>query len=306
MIMVVMVVTMIVVMTMMLHQKMLLLYLLLIIILFLTQGDSAYTEKSVEITELLVPESPRDGDDVTLTCKFRIAGINHRLYTVNWWRGKDQFYTYKGSSQEPKSSFSFKGITVKNEESSNESVVLKSVSEETSGLFKCEVMGEGPTFKTAVLTKSMSVVVPPERVEIRTFAYPENALYRAGDTIDLNCTARNAKPRADLTWEINGRKVRDLDLHMYPDHYDNRHRVTSTLAIRWSAPDYFERNQATVKCIADVSGHKKTATKELYLDPASSAAFNHRYASSGHHPTARLQTWTILIFTSIFINTAYL
>lgn len=36
--------------------------------------------------------------------------------------------------------------------------MLKNVSEETSGIFKCEVMGEGPSFRTAVETKAMNVV----------------------------------------------------------------------------------------------------------------------------------------------------
>ena len=64
--------------------------------------------------ELVVPESPKDGDDVTLTCSFHLVGKNHRLYTVSWWRGKDQFYTYKGTtSHDPKHAYTFRGIQVK-------------------------------------------------------------------------------------------------------------------------------------------------------------------------------------------------
>ncbi|MPC14224.1 CAD protein [Portunus trituberculatus] len=44
------------------------------------------------------------------------------------------------------------------EASTEESVVLQDVSEETSGLFKCEVMGEGPSFRTAVANKTMTVL----------------------------------------------------------------------------------------------------------------------------------------------------
>ena len=42
--------------------------------------------------------------------------------------------------------------------SSDESVVLSKVSAETSGLYKCEVMGEGPAFRTAVLTNYMQII----------------------------------------------------------------------------------------------------------------------------------------------------
>ena len=49
-------------------------------------------------------------------------------------------------------------ILLQVDESTERSVVLKNVSEETSGIFKCEVMGEGPSFRTAVETKAMNVV----------------------------------------------------------------------------------------------------------------------------------------------------
>ena len=35
---------------------------------------------------------------------------------------------------------------------------LLKVSEQTSGLYRCEVMGEGPAFKTAVESKRMTVI----------------------------------------------------------------------------------------------------------------------------------------------------
>ena len=44
------------------------------------------------------------------------------------------------------------------ESSSNESVVLANISEKTSGEYKCEVMGEGPAFRTAVANKTMKVI----------------------------------------------------------------------------------------------------------------------------------------------------
>nr|XP_045600950.1 uncharacterized protein LOC123759738 [Procambarus clarkii] len=239
-------------------------------------------DKTVEITELEVPESPRAGDDVTLTCRFKLHGNGHNLYTVNWWRGKDQFYTYKGTNLDSKHAFTFRGIQMKEEESTRESVVLKNVSEDTSGVFKCEVMGEGPSFRTAVETKVMNVIVPPRTVEVHSWADPDPPTYRAGETIQINCTARGAKPRAHIMWEINGRPVRDLNVVKYADFEDHRGRVTTTLGLRWMAPEYFHNNMARVTCRAAVAGHSTTASKDIYLDPASSAAFNHPYGSAGN------------------------
>lgn len=67
----------------------------------------------------------------------------------------------------------------------------------------------------------------------------------------------------------------------YPDFEDQRGRVTSTVRISWDPPAYFMKGIAHVACHALVGGHTTTATKEIYLDPASSAAFNHPYASAG-------------------------
>lgn len=76
-------------------------------------GNSPHSSKAVEIVELSVPRTPVIGEDVELTCRFRLRGHNHRLYTVNWWRGKDQFFTYKTNSFTPKNAYNFRGIQVK-------------------------------------------------------------------------------------------------------------------------------------------------------------------------------------------------
>ncbi|XP_063610468.1 uncharacterized protein LOC134784351 [Penaeus indicus] len=139
------------------HPKVLLTYLTTSIFLHF-HGVNSYNAKTVDITEIIVPEHPRSGDDVTLTCRFRLDGHGHRLYTVNWWRGKDQFYSYKGSNPDPKQAYHFNGINVAKDVSTDQSVVLKNVTEATSGEYKCEVIGEGPSFRTAVRAKQMNVI----------------------------------------------------------------------------------------------------------------------------------------------------
>ena len=62
---------------------------------------------------------------------------------------------------------------------------------------------------------------------------------------------------------------------------DHRGRVTSTLSLSWDPPAYFKDSVARGACHAVVGKHQTTATKDIYLDPASSAALNHLYASAG-------------------------
>lgn len=52
----------------------------------------------------------------------------------------------------------FAFLLTKVDDSTEEVVVLKNVNEDTSGVYKCEVMGEGPAFRTAVDTMEMRVV----------------------------------------------------------------------------------------------------------------------------------------------------
>ncbi|KAG0727627.1 hypothetical protein GWK47_034251 [Chionoecetes opilio] len=247
-----------------------------------------FTDKTVQITELQVPESPSAGHNVTLTCRFRLGGPGHHLYTVNWWRGKDQFYTYKGSNYDPKHAYSFRGIRVVKEASTEDSVVLLNVSEATSGVFKCEVMGEGPSFRTAVKTKLMTVTVPPRSVQIEAPGRPRPLWYRPAQDVLLNCTARGAKPRTALAWTVNGRQVRQTHLYQYADRVDKRGRVTSTLGLRWRAPDFFEGRRATVTCRASVGAYSTTTSDTVFLDTASSARYNH-YASGGYIRTTSTQ-----------------
>ncbi|XP_063610456.1 uncharacterized protein LOC134784341 [Penaeus indicus] len=298
------------------HSRLLILT-LATVTLFLRQGVDSYTDKVVDITELVVPENPRIGEDVTLTCRFRLEGHGHRLYTVNWWRGRDQFYTYKGNNADPKHSYIFEGIHVapipktsiiislslsltssQTNESTDHSVVLKNVSEITSGIFKCEVMGEGPSFRTAVKSKVMNVIVPPKQVEITSYLHPDTTLYRIGQMVQLNCTATGAKPKAHIVWEINGRPVGPKHIEYFRDIEDRRGRITSTVGVHWFAPDFFIRNKAQVACHASVGGHHAVDRKDVYFDPASSAAFNHQYASAGCQLSS---AWTILAFASILL-----
>ncbi|CAL4095958.1 unnamed protein product, partial [Meganyctiphanes norvegica] len=242
---------------------------------------SPYEEKSVEILELQIPESPKEGDNVKLTCRYRLTGDGHKLYTVNWWRGKDQFYTYKESGYDRKHAYTFAGLTVMKDASDADSVVLRNVSEKSSGEYKCEVMGEGPAFKTVVKTKDMMVIVPPSKVEIKS-GDMHKVYYSPGDVIHLNCSAKEANPKARLTWHVNGKQVTELetDHRSFPDHEDYRGHITSTLGLKWVAPRYFVDGQALVVCTATVGKHNFTDSKLLHLDPRAMQAFNQQYASA--------------------------
>ena len=80
--------------------------------LWLLIGATYTSDQMVEIVELVVPQYPKEGEDVKLHCRFRLGGSSQKLYTVNWYRGKDQFYTFEKSNYQPKRTFHFQGIDV--------------------------------------------------------------------------------------------------------------------------------------------------------------------------------------------------
>ncbi|KAG7170913.1 Cell adhesion molecule 2-like 3 [Homarus americanus] len=144
--------------------------------------------------------------------------------------------------------------------------------------------------------------VPPKQVDLSAWSNPDPLTYRSGDMVEINCTATGAKPKANIKWEINDLPVKERNLMKYSDFEDSRGRVTSKLGLRWRAPDYFRNNLARVTCIAMVGGHATRGSKNIYLDPASSAAFNHQFGAAGSQlPT----TWTILSLASILIARSF-
>lgn len=72
--------------------------------------------------------------------------------------------------------------------------------------------------------------------------------------------------------------MRSMESLPYPDYEDQVGMVSSSIGLKFLAPRYFDGHVARVVCAADVQGHRIEQKRELYLDSASSAAFNHMFA----------------------------
>lgn len=57
-----------------------------------------------------VPPVVQVGNTVHLACRFDLEGAN--LYSLNWWRGSEQFYQFSPSNPEPVIVYDSPGITV--------------------------------------------------------------------------------------------------------------------------------------------------------------------------------------------------
>ncbi|KAF2367209.1 Immunoglobulin [Trinorchestia longiramus] len=255
----------------------------------------------VEILSIEMPPLVRVGDTINLTCHFRLLGEGQKIYTVNWWRDKDQFYTYNTEKHNNKSSYQFDGIQVDEWHSTVSSVTLLNVELATSGTFKCEVMTEAPAFKTAVMYKNLTVIVPPSDVTLSP-KLPAPALYKPGEVIRRFCTATDSNPETSLQWSINGSPATSNEITERSARGDRNGLISSWVAIELVVPDHFHNGRARVSCSATINGHKyMTLSETLYTDTTDAIVYNSNEVNEApgleHRWLAALQS--VLLISSL-------
>lgn len=89
--------------------------------------------------------------------------------------------------------------------SDSHTLTLRSVSRDLSGVFRCEVSEDAPTFHTEIKEARMQVVELPMDEPNLHVDKKEVAIT---DGFKAVCTVGKSYPSANLTWTINGKKVR--------------------------------------------------------------------------------------------------
>ncbi|XP_068209198.1 junctional adhesion molecule 2A-like [Palaemon carinicauda] len=155
---------------------------------------------SIRIEKVLVPPRVQAGETVQLSCLFDLEG--KKLYSLNWWRGSEQFFQFSPNSQEQILIYDSPGIEIDKDRSGGEKVVLRNVSRATSGKFKCEVLAE--SFEKDFASTSMEVIEVPDRPPSVSVTRLQ---WSPGQVLSANCTSPDARPPPDLHWYINGDKL---------------------------------------------------------------------------------------------------
>ncbi|XP_063885198.1 uncharacterized protein LOC135113672 [Scylla paramamosain] len=256
------------------------LFLLLLLLLLLATLHGSV--EAIRIVEMQVPPIVEVGKTVHLACHFDTEGAN--LYSLNWWRGSDQFFQYSPSSVDRIIVYDSPGITVDKELSGRETVVLRNISHASAGRFKCEVLADYPSFEKHSETTSMKVIDVPTRE-------PKVSLNRLqwspGEVLRANCTAPPVRPPSDLHWYINGKKVSEQKVRtmVTKERPESRMGVdggagvagsgrqqevpleeeqlsrTSQLTLALKAEHFTAGGQATLSCEATFSGMYSRVTK---------------------------------------------
>ncbi|XP_045124069.1 uncharacterized protein LOC123512011 [Portunus trituberculatus] len=257
-----------------------LLLLLLLLLLATLQGSV----EAIRIVEMQVPPTVEVGKTVHLACRFDPEGA--KLYSLNWWRGSDQFFQYSPSSADKIIVYDSPGITVDKKLSGRETVVLRNISHASAGRFKCEVLADYPSFEKHSEATSMEVIDVPTKE-------PKVSLHRLqwspGEVLRANCTAPPVRPPSNLHWYINGKKVSQQKVRtmVTKERPESRMSVeggvgagvagggqqreapreeqqlsrTSQLTLALKAEHFTAGGQATLACEASLSGMYSRVTK---------------------------------------------
>eukprot|EP00095_Tigriopus_kingsejongensis_P008395 maker-scaffold9_size846264-snap-gene-4.19 protein:Tk08395 transcript:maker-scaffold9_size846264-snap-gene-4.19-mRNA-1 annotation:"beat protein" len=162
--------------------------LLNVLVLVALQIPGALT---LTLNMISVPPHQTVGTDAELRCEFDMEG--ETLYSVKWYKDDHEFYRFVPNEHPQLQVFPVNGIHVDRHRSSREKVVLKRLSLDTAGTYKCEVSAEAPNFRTKSDKQDMVVVVTPSKAEI-VGARPK---YQVGDIV-------NVTPIYETFGEYNG------------------------------------------------------------------------------------------------------
>ncbi|XP_044763712.1 uncharacterized protein LOC123320442 isoform X2 [Coccinella septempunctata] len=197
-----------------------------------------------------IPEFKMPGESAVLYCNYDLGG--DALYAVKWYKGHEEFYRYLPRASPPATSYDVDGIYVDHSKSDDTKVTLHSVGWRTSGLFRCEVSAEKPSFASAQSEARMEVVSLPQEDPVITGVESQ---YQIGEEINLNCTSGRSYPASILHWYINEQQVvTPTSLVHYPHTLHKHGQVSVTVGLKFNLSSrHFLGGSMRVKCVATVS-----------------------------------------------------
>uniref|UniRef100_A0A1B0G0R8 Ig-like domain-containing protein n=1 Tax=Glossina morsitans morsitans TaxID=37546 RepID=A0A1B0G0R8_GLOMM len=130
--------------------------------------------------------------------------------------------------------------------------MLRRVTLQSTGVYKCEVSGEAPAFNTVSESETMTVVMTPQRGPRITGG---QSRYQIGDVVRVNCTSYPSKPVCHLSWLINGEPSNRSYLKYYDNIVYGREGLeVAILGLEFRVRGYhFKNGDMKLKCVAKIS-----------------------------------------------------
>ncbi|XP_032311132.1 uncharacterized protein LOC6499044 [Drosophila ananassae] len=221
------------------------------------------------------------------------------LYAIKWYKDNEEFYRYVPKARPPKTSYRVDGIRVIEELSDASRVLLRGLTLNSTGLYRCEVSAEAPNFSSVQGEGRMDVVfLPRDGPHIRGQQYQ----YQIGEYLYLNCTSGKSHPASHLQWFVNEQAILDEHyLHKYNDVVHKHGLITSTLGLQLPLePRHFHDGDMRVKCLASISPVLWKGGKESVLQRRPGIIDNREAmllvkGAAGHSQSSLLRSLTIAI-----------
>ncbi|XP_059485027.1 cell adhesion molecule 2-like isoform X2 [Neocloeon triangulifer] len=203
----------------------------------------------MQLMEVRIPKHIARDESARLECKYDLG--QESLYSVKWYKDGNEFYRYVPQDRPPTQIFTLPGVTVDLHNSSESTVVLTHVDLSSSGVYRCEVSAEAPSFQTVSERGDMTVVAMPKDGPRISGGRPR---YQIGDMVRVNCTSARSKPAATLQWFINSELADSNFLRGPYYHVDSDDLETSTLGLEFKVkPRHFRKSDMKLKCLATIA-----------------------------------------------------
>ncbi|XP_031638095.1 uncharacterized protein LOC116350438, partial [Contarinia nasturtii] len=137
-------------------------------------------------------------------------------------------------------------------QSSNDvKVMIRRLSIKSSGVYRCEISAEAPSFSSVEGEGRMEIVYLPR--EGPTIS-GEQSQYQIGDTLNINCTSGKSHPSSSITYFVNDEQVYDSSLILYPPIVHPHGMMTTVLGLQMQLDSsHFEEGLMRVKCLTSIS-----------------------------------------------------
>ncbi|XP_068246411.1 uncharacterized protein [Palaemon carinicauda] len=205
----------------------------------------------LHITRMSVPETMTTEQPTWLECDY--AG-DDTVYALKWYLGLDEFYRWTPADKPPKKTFEIhhNPIEVDLESSEKGRVRVRRLSLEATGVYRCEISAEAPSFHTESKISSMTVIDLPDAKPLITGVQTS---YNLHEEVRLNCTSPLSYPLANITFYVNDEQADPSWLIPYKsiDDYSS-HLRTAILGLKFMLwPHLLKKGSVSIKCTAEIN-----------------------------------------------------
>ncbi|XP_058825798.1 uncharacterized protein LOC131685833 [Topomyia yanbarensis] len=195
-----------------------------------------------------------DGDSGGARAGAGNGAFGEKIYSVKWYKDNEEFYRYVPSANPPIKSYKIDGIRVDPNHSDNTKVLLRALTLKSSGLYRCEISAEAPSFDSVQGEGRMDVIyIPKDGPHINGDV--DRHSYSMGETLELNCTSGRSYPASTLQWYLNDQLVTDPGVLVpYPRFQNSHGLIVSYLGLNVVVgPHHYENGILRIKCVASLS-----------------------------------------------------